>query len=138
MLGAGRYLLGVAEIVWLVGFAWLGAARVRARLLPGFEGAPAHLAAGVLALTLLIWVAELLGSVSLFEPVPYLVAVGAVGVGLRVTIQEVPTRPSAGGVVGTSWIVTAAALAIAAIAVLHFGAGVKTRLSTGMTGFDST
>jgi hypothetical protein len=30
------------------------------------------------------------------------------------------------------------ALLIAAVAVIHFAAGVKTRLSTGMTGFDST
>jgi hypothetical protein len=33
---------------------------------------------------------------------------------------------------------TLIALLVAAIAVIHFGAGVKTRLSTGMTGFDST
>ncbi len=28
MLGVGRYLLGAAELAWLVGFAWVGAARV--------------------------------------------------------------------------------------------------------------
>ena len=31
MLGPGRYLLGVAELALLVGFAWLGAARLRGR-----------------------------------------------------------------------------------------------------------
>jgi hypothetical protein len=35
-------------------------------------------------------------------------------------------------------VVTAVALLIALVAVIHFAAGVKTRLSTGMTGFDST
>jgi hypothetical protein len=35
-------------------------------------------------------------------------------------------------------LATLIALAIAAVAVLHFAAGVKTRLGTGMTGFDST
>ena len=42
MLGAGRYLLGVAEIGLLVGFAWLGAtAACRRRLVPDvFEGPP--------------------------------------------------------------------------------------------------
>ena len=40
----------------------------------GFAGAPAHLATAVIALALLIWVAELLGTVWLFKPVPYLVA----------------------------------------------------------------
>jgi hypothetical protein len=40
-----------------------------------------------------------------------------------------PHRPSSAALV---------ALAIAAVAVVHFAAGVKLRLSTGMTGFDST
>ena len=35
MLGPGRYLLGVVELLWLVGFAWVGAARVRRRWVPG-------------------------------------------------------------------------------------------------------
>ena len=39
---------------------------------PSFAGAPAHLATAVLALALLIWVAEILGTFGLFEPVPYL------------------------------------------------------------------
>ncbi|MGB7684205.1 MAG: hypothetical protein WBL45_00310, partial [Solirubrobacterales bacterium] len=138
MLGPGRYLLGVAEIGILVGIAWLGAARVRARLVPRLEGAPAHLATAVLALALLVWVAELLGTVSLFEPVPYLLAVAVVGLVLRVTIQEAPTTPSASDVVGVSWIVTAGALVVAGVAVVHFAGGVETRLGTGMTGFDST
>ncbi len=138
MLDPGRYLLGVAEIGILVGFAWLGASRVRARLVPRLEGAPAHLATAVLALALLVWVAELLGTVGLFEPTPYLLAVVAVGLALRVTIQEAPTTPSAGDVVGASWIVTAGALVVAGVAVVHFAGGVETRLGTGMTGFDST
>ena len=51
-----------------VGFAWLGASALRARLLPRLSGAPAHLAtAVVLALALLIWVAELLGTFGALE-----------------------------------------------------------------------
>ncbi len=137
MLGPGRYLLGITEIALLVGFAWLAASRVRSRLVPRLEGAPAHLATAVLALALLVWMAELLGTVSLFEPVPYLVAVVGVGLALRVTIQEAPTTPSASDVVGASWIVTAGALVVAVIAAIHFAGGVETRLGTGMTGFDS-
>ncbi|HEU4599458.1 MAG TPA: hypothetical protein VFS26_06915, partial [Solirubrobacterales bacterium] len=62
MLGPGRYLLGVAEILLLGGFAWLGGAALRGWLLPRFEGAPAYLATAVIALALLIWPAEVLGS----------------------------------------------------------------------------
>jgi hypothetical protein len=144
MLGPGRYLLGVAELALLAGSAWLGAARVSARLLPDFRGAPAFLARSVIALALAIWVAQALGTVGLFEPVPYLLGVVAVGSGLRLAIRDAPTARPAEGVVGAprtrsrAVFATAVALAIAALAVLHFSAGVKTRLSTGMTGFDST
>ncbi len=69
MLDLGEYLLGVLEVLLLGGFAWLGGAAVRARLLPRFEEAPAHLASAVIALALLIWAAELLGSLGWWDPV---------------------------------------------------------------------
>ena len=75
MLDLLRYLLGVAEIFLLIGFACLGASRVRQRLLPDFSGAPAYLATAVVALALLLWVAELLGTFGLFESLPYVVGV---------------------------------------------------------------
>ena len=144
MLGPGRYLLGVLEILLLSGFAWLGGASLRAWLLPRFEGVPAHLASAVIALALLIWSAEILGTVGLFEPVPYLALVAIAGLGL----WKFSPRPSEGegghphptqqvGVRVTSLPVLIA-LAIAALAVLRFTLEAKTRLSTGMTGFDST
>jgi len=166
MLGPGRYLLGIAELTLLIGCAWLGAARVRSRLLPSFRGAPAHLATAVCALALLVWTAELLGTVSLLEPLPYLLAVVALGLALRVLVGEAPA-PSAGGAragvprgaegrpapstvgdaratgpaAGTHGplpVVTFIALLVAAIALLKFALELKPHLSTGMTGFDST
>ncbi|HVW46208.1 MAG TPA: hypothetical protein VHA76_04080, partial [Solirubrobacterales bacterium] len=62
MLGPGRYLLGVVELLWLVGFAWLGAARVRARWVPRPGGEAGFLATTVIAVALLVWVAEALGT----------------------------------------------------------------------------
>jgi hypothetical protein len=153
MLGPGRYLLGVIELALLLGPAWLGASRVRSRLLPRFEGAPAHLATSVLAFTLLIWTAEVLGTISLFKPVPYLTVVAVMGLGLWWLLRRPPQGGSQhpyllGGVRGASrlrderseqgLILTLIALLVALIAVIHFAGGVKTRLSTGMTGFDST
>ncbi len=154
MLGPGRYLLGIAEIGLLVGFAWLGAAGVRARLLPRFAAAPAHLATAVMALALLIWVAELLGTVALLKPVPYLVGVVAVGVGLgmlggwsREGVASLglrsapsggtPPRPDSSSGQQFDWM-TVVSLLVAVAAVIHFASGVRLRLSTGMTGFDST
>jgi len=82
MLDLPRYLLGVVELALLAGFAGLGASAIRSRLLPSSAGAPAHLATAVLALALLIWVAEILGSFGLFEPLLYVAGVAAVGLGL--------------------------------------------------------
>jgi hypothetical protein len=146
MLGPGRYLLGVAELVALVGFAGLGAVAVRRRMLGGFEGAPGYLASAVIALALLIWVAEALGTVSLFKPVAYLVCVVGVGAGLwawergrgpRGEVSRGEPRSEAPRAERTNWLAVVA-LAIAAIALVHFAGGVRTRLGTGMTGFDST
>src|ERR1044072_1401926 len=83
MLDLPRYLLGVMEILLLAGFATLGASALRTRLLPSFAGPPAHLATVVLALALLIWAAEILGSFGLFTPLSYLLAGGLAGLGLR-------------------------------------------------------
>jgi hypothetical protein len=141
MLGPGRYLLGVVELLALVGFAWVGAARVRRRWLPEVGGEVGFLASAVLAIALLIWVAEVLGTVSLFKPVPYLLCVAVVGLVLRLSIappsptssispRSLRERPSL-------WA-TVISLVIAGIAIGHFVSGVKLRLGTGMTGFDST
>jgi hypothetical protein len=148
MLAPGRYLLGVAEIALLLGFAWSGASAIRVRLLPRLSGAPAQLATVVLALALLIWVAELLGTVGLFEALPYLLGVAATGLGLRLGLARSSAAPAGGAVAGDvaatgpaaegSGPATLISFAIAIIALVHFAAAAKTRLSTGMTGFDST
>jgi hypothetical protein len=141
MLDLPRYLLGVVEILLLGGFAILGGVPLRRRLLPEFSGAPAYLAAAVLALVLLIWIAELLGSVGLFEPVPY--SVGVVAVGLAIWLWSGGANPQSSPLVRRSAsrgarVMTLIALAIAALALLKFGIDVRSKLGTGMTGFDST
>ncbi len=169
MLGPGRYLLGVIELLWLVGFAWLGASRVRHRWVPDLHGEAAFLSTLVIAVALLIWTAEALGTLSAFKPAPYLAAVAFLGVVLRFAVSlpsaggasaGVPHRaqaePSTMGEAGAtgpaaessdpspspikrpSLIATVIALLIAGIAIGHFLSGVKLRLGTGMTGFDST
>jgi hypothetical protein len=168
MLDLPRYLLGVLEIALLAGFATLGASAIRSRLLPDFTGAPAQLATTVIALALLILAAELLGSFGLFEPLPYLGAVAVVGMGLRLGIRgggrgcpsgaaasrfshepvgererlkgEKPSKAEGHPLPPSREprALTLIALAIAAIAVVKFGLDVKPKLSSGMTGFDST
>ena len=144
MLDLARYLMGAAEIAVLAGFAILGASALRARLLPSASGAPAHLATAVLALALLIWIAELLGTVGLFAAVPYLLGVGIVGLAIRTLLPP----PSAGGGAGTIGVpvgsggagtgTVLAGLAIALLASIEFALGAADSLGTGMTGFDTT
>jgi len=164
MLGPGRYLLGVVELSLLVGSAWLGAAAIRRRFVSELDGLTAQLATSVIAVALLLWCAEALGAFGLFDAAPYIALLVAVGLGLRLGLggwrggasgaaascfspqsrsrkaagspgekpsktEAPPRRPPLAG---------ALAFLIAAVAVIHFAAGVKTRLSTGMTGFDST
>ena len=82
MLDLSAYLLGIVALALLAISAWLGGTAARRRLLPDFDGAPARLATSVLALAIVIWPAELLGTVGLFEPLPYLAAVAVIGVSL--------------------------------------------------------
>jgi len=163
MLGAGRYLLGAVDLALIATFAGLGATAVRRCLVPKLDGATASLATAVLALAGLLWVAELLGSFGWFEAVPYLTVVIALGAGLRLglggplggpsdaaasrfshrPLSESPPlrgeKPSkAEGPPNGPSLPSLIALAVAAVAVIHFAIGVKARLSTGMTGFDST
>jgi hypothetical protein len=165
MLDLPRYLLGAAEIALLAGFAGLGGRSLRVRLLPSFQGAPAHLASVVLALALLIWTAEILGSFGLFEPIPYLASVVIVGLGLWLSVgggRGCPSRllgfspRSFAAVRGGVWgekedaaareghprpplrAATLVALTIAMLALVKFGVEVRSKLGTGMTGFDST
>jgi hypothetical protein len=138
MLGPGRYLLGALELLWLVGFAWVGASRVRRRLLPEVGGEAGFLASAVVALALLIWVAELLGTVSAFKPVPYLVATAAVGGALWFMVGDEPEGVQRNPTHRPSLLAAVVSLLIAGIAIGHFVSGVKLRLGTGMTGFDST
>jgi hypothetical protein len=144
MLGPGRYLQGAVELIWLVGFAWLGASRVRRRLLAELEGEAGFLATAVVAIALLIWIAELLGTVSLFKPVPYLIAMAVVGGALWFVVGDEPGQEDGSGedrrsaTARPSLVATVIALLIAGIAIGHFVSGVRLRLGTGMTGFDST
>ena len=67
MLSFGSYLLGAAQLVVLLGASRRSAAyRLRARLLPGWRGAPARLVETIVAIGLLIWLSELLGTFGLF------------------------------------------------------------------------
>ncbi|HWA54498.1 MAG TPA: hypothetical protein VG816_10035, partial [Solirubrobacterales bacterium] len=94
MLSAGRYLLGAIDLALIVGFACLGAAAVRRRVVPELDGITAGLATTVLALAGLLWTAELLGSFGWLMVWPYSLTVIAIGAGIRLGLGGPKGGPS--------------------------------------------
>ena len=138
MLDAPAYLLGAAALLASICALALGAARVRSRLLAGWSGIPARLADAVITLALLIWIAELIGTVGMLERAPLVAACVAVGLGLRLGVRpappgdgQAPPAPDPG-----SWG-RSVATAIAAIVIVHWSIGTIAALGTGITSYDS-
>ena len=136
MLGAARYLHGVAVIVLVVGLAYVAAVSLRERLAPELEGATRFLAGVVLALAVALAVAEALGTFGFFQPAVYLIGLVLVAVAARVRWPAPLPRP---------WSIRPgvdAATALVGLVVLFtlldVAESLKLRLETGMTGFDST
>ena len=78
----GDYLLGVIGLAAVAIPMALAAVRLRARLLPGWGGAPARLAEAVLGVALLTVLLQLLGAFGILVPAVLIVASLAVGLGI--------------------------------------------------------
>jgi hypothetical protein len=68
MLSLGSYLLGAAEVAVVATSLGFSAFQLRQRLMPAWEGAPARLVEAIVAVALLTWISEILGTVSLLYP----------------------------------------------------------------------
>src|SRR3954452_7836245 len=68
MVSAGSYLLGALQLALVLVPICFAAYRLRQRLLPGWSGAPARLVESIVAVALLIWLSEILGTFGLFYP----------------------------------------------------------------------
>jgi hypothetical protein len=88
VVSAGSYVLSAVLLGVLVLSLGFSAVRLRERLLPEWEGAPAHLVEVITGVALLIWLSELLGVVGLFYAG---VLVGA-SLALAVAIALAPGR----------------------------------------------
>jgi hypothetical protein len=134
----GRYALGLVLLVAVVGSTAVGGLRLRRCLLPRWTGAPARLAEAIIALTIVLAVAESLGAVGLLR-MP-LVAAGCVAAGLALGRRPWPRqmtsdqRPQAPDVPAY-----AAAIAVAAgiLVLAQWSAPLSTTLHGGMTGPDT-
>src|SRR5262245_24048258 len=128
----GEYLVGSIELVVVLGALAFGAARLRARLLPGWEGAPARLAELILGLAMLVVTLELIGVVGLYEPGWVLLGAIAMGLGVGLAVGgpegesiSLPAPPVTPVVMGV-------AVAVALLVTAHWAMPTQTGLDIGM------
>ncbi len=128
-------LLLVAAVAMSLGFT---ACRIRARILPGFEGAPARLAEVVLGLALLVLLSEALGLFGLLHG--WALVTASLLLALIAWVRLYPadampeSRPPAPSV---STAATVIALVVAGIVVAQWAAFTSLSLDHGITNFDS-
>jgi hypothetical protein len=135
-VSAGAYLAGAAELAIVIGSLGLAAVRLRQRLLPGWEGAPARLAEAVLGVALLVWVGELLGLFGLLTEAPLTVVAAAIG---AAALRLRPARPGGVAPAGPAVEPLAMLVTVGVVAVLfaHWGFVTKGHLNNGVANFDS-
>jgi hypothetical protein len=133
----GNYALGVIGLAAVaVSLGYAGSA-LRARLLPGWSGAPALLADTVIALSLLTVLLQLLGAVGLFHAIPIVLASLAVAGVLRFALPpaheggEVPPAPA------VPRLQLLIALGAAAFVAAHWATGLQDVWARGMLTFDT-
>jgi hypothetical protein len=154
-VGLGEYVAGAAELVVVVVAAAYAASGARARLLPGWTGAPARLAEAVLGLALVIWVAQILGTFSLLTELALVLTTALAGAaigawtrraGACVRPDEAPAVGAQGAASGgrmpapapaaTRWelLVT---VGVTALLFAHWGFETQQSLNNAITNFDS-
>ncbi len=153
MLSLGSYLLGVAQVALVAISLGFSAYRLRQRLLPDWEGAPARLVEAIAGVALLLWLSEILGTLGLFyagalvgasvlvagasalwpagpvaagDPPPPAVAKASSGVGP-------PTAPPPGESVWSLLVM----VGVIALVVGHWALTTKSALDRGVFNFDS-
>jgi hypothetical protein len=132
----GSYLLGAAQLFVLVAGFGLAAVMLRARLLPGWQGAPARLVEITFGVGLLTIAAEALGTFGLL----YAGALIAAAVLIALVARVTPAQPGGGqSARGGELGIWAAAVAVVVIAIVVFDWAVtaKHALDYGISNFDS-
>jgi len=154
VVSAGSYILSALALVAVglsVGFT---AYRLRQRLIPTWQGAQARLVEAVVAIALLIWLGEILGTFGLFYDWTYVVAsvllaamAGALLPAGPVTAGDPPPPPVAKASSGAgpptvpppctsvwAWVIT---FGVIALVFAHWGLTTKDALDRGIFNFDS-
>jgi hypothetical protein len=149
----GSYLLGVAQLALVLVPIGFSAFRLRQRLLPAWVGAPARLVESIVAVALLIWLSELLGTFGLFYPGTLIVTSVLLALVLRFLPgggtdlgdhpEQLPQRRDGGAKTVTgpagpeSPVLQLIALAVIAATVFTWAVTTQHALDRGIFNFDS-
>jgi hypothetical protein len=136
VVSAGGYLAGVVELAVVLVSLGFAATRLRARLLPAWEGAPARLAEAILGVALLVWVGELLGLVGLLREGSLVAACACVGIG-STSVRGGTDRGAAPPAVPVEPLAALVTVGIVGILFAHWGLETKVALNNGVSNFDS-
>jgi hypothetical protein len=167
VVSTGSYILSAVALAALVFSLGFSAVRIRRRLLPEWEGAPAHLVEAILGVALLIWLGELLGLFGVLYALTLLIASLLLSA-LLLWLVDTPAAavagagrpgaagggrpPAAGGgrpPAALTWrslwdagargrtLMTLAAVGAMAVVFAHWGLTTKDALDRGIFNFDS-
>ena len=136
MPSLGSYLLGAVQLAILAGGFGYAAWLLRARLLPGWRGAPARLVEVVVAVGLLTVASEILGTFGLLYAGALVVAAAAVAFAARLVPARRGGGQTAPGVDPGLWA-SLVAIAVIAIVVFDWAVTAKHALDAGIFNFDS-
>jgi hypothetical protein len=140
-MSLGRYLVGIAGLLCVLGSLGVGAAAVRRYLLPDWHGADARLAEIVTGCALLVGIMEVLGTLGLFQPVPMVVGSIAVGSALELGLTSCSSarvaRPGADRPGATAVVLILVSMTGLVIVLLQWAGPSLRSFEHGITGADS-
>jgi len=137
MVSLGSYLLGAAQVALVALSLGFAAYRLRGRLMPTWEGAPARLVESVVGVALLIWTSEILGSFGLLYAGTLVGACALIALAAAFLPGDggsrSVTRPVGSEALGSLLIM----VGVIALVVGHWALTTKHALDRGIFNFDS-